>query len=111
MYVLAYMLNQAYGITANQAWFDKHVKNVLDEKYPQDLSDGTYSYMKIPEIINQRITTGDWNHLDDSIIPYSDYLKMYEEIIKQMPAIDEEKEIKLSEKITTKQEAPNIDEH
>ena len=92
MYVLAYMVNKAYGITANQEWFDKHVKARLDEEYSQDLSDGTYRFMKIPDVINERITNGDWSHLNEGPLPLQDYIKLYEEVVKEMPVIDFEKE-------------------
>ena len=56
VYVLAHMLNKGYGITANQEWFDKHVKTKLDEAYPEELANSTYGYMKIKPEINERIT-------------------------------------------------------
>ena len=88
LYILAYMLHKSYGITANQEWFDKHVKANLDQTYSQDLSDGTYNYMKIPEEINRRITEHDWTHLDEGIIPLEVYEKMYRQVIEEMPKID-----------------------
>ena len=94
LYILAYMAEKSYGIKANQAWFDKHVKERLDEEYSEDLADGTYKYMKIPEVINERITNGDWSHLNDGPIPYEEYLKLYEEVIKEMPKIDMDRKIK-----------------
>ena len=93
LYILAYMAEKSYGIKANQAWFDKHVKARLDEEYSEDLADGTYKYMKIPEVINERITNGDWSHLNDGPIPCAEYLKLYEEVIKEMPKIDMERKI------------------
>ena len=50
--------------------------------------------MKIPEVINERITNGDWSHLNDGPIPYEEYLKLYEEVIKEMPKIDMDRKIK-----------------
>ncbi len=91
VYIQAYMLYKSFGITANQEWFDKHVKANLDKAYSQDLSDGTYKYMKIPEEINKRITDHDWTHLDEGPIPYEDYLRMYERVIAEMPEIDMER--------------------
>lgn len=91
VYILAYLLNEKYGITANQEWFDKNVKGPLDEVYSQDLSNGTYNYMKIPEEINERITKGDWTHLNKGIIPYDVYRKMYEDVILSMAEIDIDK--------------------
>ena len=94
LYILAYMAEKTYGKKTNQAWFDKHVKERLDEEYSEDLADGTYKYMKIPEVINERITNGDWSHLNDGPIPYEEYLKLYEEVIKEMPKIDMDRKIK-----------------
>ena len=87
LYILAYMLHKSYGITANQEWFDKHVKGLLDETYSKDLSDGTYQYMKIPEEINRRITEHDWTHLDEGIVPYEVYMEMYKKVIEEMPIL------------------------
>ena len=94
VYVLAYMLHQTYGITANQEWFDKHVKRVLDREYPEDLAEGTYKYMQIPEEIDKRITEGDWTHLNDGIISFEEYVEMYRKAIREMPVIDEEKRLR-----------------
>lgn len=91
LYVLACMIHKAYGITANQEWFDKHVKQNLDGVYPQDLADGTYQYMHIPENINRWITEGDWTHLDEGEISFEEYVEMYRKVIRKMPEIDEEK--------------------
>ena len=88
VYVLAYMLNKAYGITANQEWFDKHVKAILDKEYPAELAESAYGYMKIKPEINEKITNGDWTHLEEGPLPLEKYVKMYEEVIKEMPIID-----------------------
>ncbi len=88
VYVLAYMLHKAYGITANQAWFDEHVKKPLEGVYSKDLADGTYQYMRIPEDIDKKITEHDWSSLDEGPIPLEDYIKMYEEVIGEMPKVD-----------------------
>ena len=88
LYVLAYMVEKTYGIKVNQEWFDKHVKARLDSEYSQDLADGTYKYMKIPDVINERITNGDWSHLNEGPLPLKDYMEMYEEVVKEMPKID-----------------------
>lgn len=98
LYILAYMLHKSYGITANQEWFDKHVKKILDEKYSQDLADGTYQYMKIPEEVNRRITEHDWKHLNEGIIPYDVYMQMYKKVTEEMPKIDVEKDEKIAAK-------------
>ena len=98
LYILAYMLHKSYGITANQEWFDKHVKVPLDETYSKDLADGTYQYMKIPEEINRRISQHDWTHLDEGIIPYELYTKMYKKVIEEMPKIDYQRDQKIAGK-------------
>lgn len=94
LYILAYMLHEAYGITANQEWFDKHVKQNLDREYSQDLADGTYKFMHIPDEINKRITEGDWTHLEDGQISCKEYMEMYQKAIDKMPEIDMERKAK-----------------
>ena len=118
LYILAYMIHKEYGITANQEWFDKHVKQNLDREYPQDLADGTYQYMKIPEEINRRITEGDWTHLNDGEISLKEYLEMYRKVVMRMPEIDEERRLKelgidRSKKIddVDNNDAPDLSEH
>lgn len=106
LYVLAYMIHKAYGITANQEWFDKHVKANLDREYPQDLADGTYQYMQIPEEINRRITEGDWTHLDDGEISCKEYMEMYQEAIEKMPEIDLERKAKEAELVLAGVDVP-----
>ncbi|MGN1298469.1 MAG: hypothetical protein ACI4UE_00570 [Candidatus Scatovivens sp.] len=98
LYVLAYMVYQAYGITANQEWFDKNVKAILDKQYPKDLSDATYKYMKIPEHINDMITNHDWSELNNGIIPLDKYVEMYKKVTNSMVEIDFEKEKKEQQK-------------
>lgn len=93
MYVLAYMINKSYGITTNQEWFNKHVKQRLDQEYSQELSDGTYKFMTIPQEINERITNNDWTHLDEGPILYSDYLRMYGNVVQEMPKVDYERKV------------------
>ena len=92
VYILAYMLHKAYGITANQEWFDEHVKKKLDAAYPEELSESTYKYMKIPENINEMITNHDWSKLNDGILSIEDYKQMYKEVASSMIEIDFEKE-------------------
>lgn len=91
LYILAYMMDKSYGITTNQEWFDRHVKDVLDREYSADLAEGTYKYMHIPEELNKRITEKDWSHLNEGILPLSEYMEMYKEVITEMPKIDMEK--------------------
>jgi hypothetical protein len=94
LYILAYMLHESYGITANQEWFDKHVKPALDKEYSEDLANGTYGYMKIPEDINNWITNHDWTHLNDGVLPLKTYTKMYESVIQEMPKVDAQRVMK-----------------
>ena len=94
LYVLAFMVHEAYGITANQEWFDKHVKDILDKEYSKEMKESTYNYMKIPTEINERITNHDWSHIHDGEISCKDYMKMYEEAIEKMPEIDRERKDK-----------------
>ncbi len=91
VYILAYMIYKAYGITANQSWLDEHVKKPLDRTYSKDLADGTYQYMKIPEDINKKITEHDWSSLEDGPIPLEDYVEMYRRVIGEMPKMDAQK--------------------
>lgn len=83
-YILSKIINSKYNITPNQEWFDQNVKPILDEIYPQDLSDNTYKYMKIPERINDLITNHDFSEIGRFIIPVDDYLEMYGEAIDEM---------------------------
>lgn len=80
--------NKSYGITTNQEWFDKHVKRQLAEKYPQDLADGTYKRMTIPEDINKMISEHDWSELSRGIIPLKRYVEMYKQVVIEMMKID-----------------------
>lgn len=92
LYILAYMNYETYGITTNQEWFDKHVKGQLDQRYSQDLSDGTYKYMTIPEDIDKMITEHDWSKLGEGIIPLNTYVSLYRQVANEMVKIDLEKQ-------------------
>lgn len=92
LYILAYMCYETYGIITNQEWFDKHVKEQLDQSYSQDLSDGTYKYMIIPKDIDKMITEHDWSKLKEGIIPLNTYVHLYKQIAKEMVKIDLEKQ-------------------
>ncbi len=91
LYILSYMMYKSYGITTNQEWFDEHIKSTLDKAYPQELSENTYKYMKIPEDINLKITNHDWSGLGDGYISINDYKNMYENVAKNMVKIDFER--------------------
>ena len=43
--------------------------------------------MKIPDVINERITNGDWSHLNEGPLPLKDYMEMYEEVVKESTKI------------------------
>ena len=88
IYILAYMIHKSYRVTTNQEWFDKHVKRQLAEKYPQDLADGTYKRMTIPEDINKMISEHDWSELSRGIIPLKRYVEMYKQVVWEMMKID-----------------------
>lgn len=92
LYILAYMNYESYGITTNQEWFDNHVKGQLDQRYSQDLSDGTYKYMTIPEDIDKMITEHDWSKLREGIIPLNTYVSLYRQVANEMVKIDLEKQ-------------------
>lgn len=91
LYMLSYMIYWMYGETTNQAWFDEHVKKVLDRQYPKDLSRSTYKYMKIPEELNKKITQHDWSGVKDGVLDTDEYRRMYEEVIRKMLKVDIEK--------------------
>lgn len=94
--IISYMAYKKLGITTNQEWFDKNVKKVLDESYPQGLADSTYTYMKIPPKINENITNHDFSDLEEkiksnsTIIPYEQYEKMYELAIDGTKQVDDD---------------------
>lgn len=92
LYLLAYMNYKAYGITTNQEWFDKYVKERLDIAYPKDLSDKTYQYMRIPDYIEEKISNHDWSELEQGIIPLQRYIDMYKMVAREMIKIDIQKQ-------------------
>lgn len=57
---LAGAIYKKTGIAVNQSWFDKHVKTVLLQYYPEDLAENTYKYMRIREDLNERINNLDF---------------------------------------------------
>ena len=84
LYRLAYLIYKESGIVINQEWYDKNVKSALYETYSEDLAEGTYKYMKIPEKINEWITNKDFTHFDEGIIPVDVYDNMYGNVLKEM---------------------------
>ena len=83
---------QAYGITTNQEWFDKHVKEKLDLTYPKDLADKTYQYMRIPDYINKKISAHDWSELRKGYVSLESYIDMYKRVAREMIKIDMQKQ-------------------
>lgn len=98
LYILAYMNYKAYGITTNQEWFDKYVKEQLDIAYPKDLSDKTYQYMRIPDYIENKISNHDWSDIEKGIIPLHRYIEMYKKVAREMVKIDIKKQKKDNDK-------------
>lgn len=96
IYLLAYRIYQKFGITVNQEWFDRNVKDVLDVEYCQDLADGTYNFMKIRPEINEMITNHDWSAIDSGMIPRNAYEELYKIAIKQTAEAENERVKKLS---------------
>ena len=84
MYVLAHEIYERYGEVTNQAWFESNVKPILDKEYPQDLSETTFSYMKIDPKVNELITNKDWSKLDDGPLPQEAYMELYKDVISSM---------------------------
>lgn len=97
LYLLAYMIYDSYGITTNQDWFDRNVKTQLDVHYSEDLANGTYGYMRIPEEINKWITEHDWSHLSECSLTNADYLNMYQAVIDSMQVVDFERAVREQE--------------
>ena len=84
IYIMAHRLYEKYGITANQQWFNDNIKPALDEQYCSDLSDKTFSYMKISPEINKLITEHDWSKLNDGLLALQDYEALYDAVQENM---------------------------
>lgn len=80
IYALAFLIFKEKGILCNQSWLSERIKPILDRDYPADLSDTTFSYMKIDTKIEQYITNQDWSHLDDGPITFSEYKNFYDDL-------------------------------
>lgn len=78
IYILAYLLYKKYNITINQEWLDKNIKDVLYHDYPIDLAEKTFSFMKIDEEYNSLISNHDWSKLNNGVIPYDDFITLYD---------------------------------
>lgn len=80
IYALAFLIFKEKGILCNQSWLSERIKPILDIDYSADLSDTTFSYMKIDTKIEQYITNQDWSHLDDGPITFSEYKNFYDDL-------------------------------
>lgn len=80
IYALAFLIFKEKGILCNQSWLSERIKPILDRDYSADLSDTTFSYMKIDTKIEQYITNQDWSHLDDGPITFSEYKNFYDDL-------------------------------
>lgn len=110
VYMLAHMLHEYFGITANQEWFDRVVQPQLYAAYCEDLASGTYQYMKIPEVINERITKGDWSHLGECPLTNESYINMYQFVLDEMRVADYEKMLREETLASEKGEPTTPDE-
>lgn len=83
-YLLAQQLYEKKGITANQAWLEQEVKPVLEEQYPQDLADKTFSFMKIDPKYDTYITNHDWSHTYEGPCNPNIYREFYDNLLAQL---------------------------
>ena len=87
--ILARWIYNKFGIKANQQWFDENVHNVISKVYSKDLTDGTYTYMKIRSDINDAITSQDWTKVHfNKTIKLDDYTLMYNKVLTLMNEIE-----------------------
>lgn len=87
--ILARWIYNKLGIKANQQWFDENVHDVIAKVYSQDLTIGTYSYMKIRKDIDEAITTQDWTKVHfNKTIKLGDYTLMYNKVLNLMNEIE-----------------------
>lgn len=84
IYVIAHRLYEQYGITTNQNWLEQNVKSALDDQYCKDLSDRTFSFMKMKPKTNWLITEHNWSKLNDGIVSLQDYMELYDAVQKNM---------------------------
>ena len=94
VYLLASIIYVKYGITTDQEWFDKHVRDVLKREYPEELAESTYAYMKIPENYNKLIMEHKGRQLQEGILDFTEYLNMYKKISKEMLKVDKQQQEK-----------------
>lgn len=94
VYLLASIIYVKYGITTDQAWFDKHVRDVLNKEYSEELAESTYSYMKIPENYNKLIVEHKGRQLQEGKLDFTEYLNMYKKIALEMRKVDKNQQEK-----------------
>lgn len=82
LYLLAKQVYEKYKITADQKWFDENVKLVLDNAYPQDLSDKTYQYMRIDPVTNEMIKQHEFGK--KAKLSESKYNELYKKVLSKM---------------------------
>ena len=80
IYVLSYLLFQKYGITTDQEWLCQNIKAVLNQEYPADLAEKTFSYMKIDPKVNEWITANDWSHISCGDLTLEQYRDLYDAV-------------------------------
>lgn len=90
MYILAYIAYKRLGIITNQQWFDENVKPMLDNAYPQDLSDATYRYMNLKTDINEWISKRNWSHLGEGKVNFHEYIDFYENVFREMRTLEKQ---------------------
>lgn len=75
MKVLANLVYEKFGITADQKWFDRIVKPALDNAYPKSMAESCYKYMQMSPELNYDIQ----QHVAETEIPAERFLALYED--------------------------------
>lgn len=73
MRVLAGLVHDKFGITADQKWFDRIVKPALDKVYPKAMAESCYKYMKMSPELNYDIQ----QHVTETELPADRFVEMY----------------------------------
>lgn len=87
LYRLAFLIYQTTGIKITQEWYTENVYRSIQKIYSQDLADGTYNYMKIPENMNSWIASADWSHFEEAPLTVEKYDRMYYEVLTKMQSL------------------------
>lgn len=80
IYILAEKIYDTKGITTDESWLKETVKPALDEVYNPELSDKTFSFMKLDPQIQEWITNHDFSHTEEGPIPKSHYEQLFAEV-------------------------------